>query len=140
MVDTADMGAWGIGVFENDGAGDFLAQLRHTAAADRGALVRETLAEAADEEDYVDRDVAQAAVAAAAVVAAAHTGTALDDPTGAVPATDLPPTDPALVKLALRALDRVEAEDSEWRELWEEAESFDDAAATLDELRTALTP
>jgi hypothetical protein len=139
MMDTAGMGAWGIGVFENDGAGDFLAQFRHTAAADRGALVRETLTEAADEEDYVDRDAAQAAVAAAAVVAAAHTGSALDDPTGAVPAADLPSTEPALVSLALRALDRVAAEDSEWRELWEEVDSFDDAVATLDELRAALT-
>jgi hypothetical protein len=138
MTQTERMGAWGTGVFENDGALDFLAELRDTAPAERAAFVRERLGEAADEDDYLEVDSGQHAVAAAAVVAAVRSGTGQASVDTGIPTAELPPADPDLVSLALRALDRVAADDSEWHELWAEGDLYADAMATLAVLRTAL--
>ena len=46
--------------------------------------------------------------------------------------------DPELTALALQAVDRVLAEDSEWRELWDEAGSLDEATGALEPVRSAL--
>jgi hypothetical protein len=43
-----------------------------------------------------------------------------------------------LVPLALRALDRVVADDSEWHELWEQAGELDTALNELTPVREAL--
>ena len=53
--------------------------------------------------------------------------------------TDGPLDMPAdLVSLSLSALDRVVAEDSQWRELWEEADRLHDVIAVLAPIRAAL--
>lgn len=134
------MGAWGIGVYENDGAGDFLAELRDAAAP------REVLAYAVESglnEDYLEVDEGTAALTAAAVIAAITTGVApQDEPTAAatVAALSLSASDVApLIPVALEALDRVAAKDSELAELWDEVDKGDEWRATVDAVRTQLT-
>lgn len=87
--------------------------------ADRVEVIRQTLLVTAEEEDYLDSDFACEAIAAATVVA----GEGLDS--AYAPAflrsggrLDLPSD---LTPLAVRAIDRVLADDSEWVDLWEGA-------------------
>jgi hypothetical protein len=135
------MGAWGTGVFDNDGAGDFLSALADTEPDEREFIIREALEAATDADDYVEVDAAQEAIAAAAVIAAIHHNRPIaDQDSGRSFATaDLPPSTAELRTLAVTALTRVTGTDSEWRELWEETDDFDTALATVNELRTALT-
>jgi hypothetical protein len=135
------MGAWGTGPFDNDEAADFSAELDEADPTDRANLIRAALQAAVDADDYVDVDTAGRAVAAAALVAASRPGgtpievsygpefLALDQP------LDLPDD---LADLARQALDRVRAEDSEWRELWDDSEDTDDALANLRSLQESL--
>ncbi|HEY3260565.1 MAG TPA: DUF4259 domain-containing protein [Pseudonocardiaceae bacterium] len=135
------MGAWAIGPFENDDAADWASELDDAEPAERPSAIRAALSEAADEPDYLKVAIAEVAVAAAAVVAAAQpagpqfeTGFApvfLSD--GEVTAF---PDD--LVALALRALDRVVADESEWSELWEQSGDLDAALGALAPIREAL--
>lgn len=113
------MGAWGHGSFENDGALDWSAAL---AQAPSLAEVRRTLQRAArPRRAPLDLDDASAALAAAEVVAAlggssgGGIGAAL---LGWVAGLGAQPT-PALVALAVRAVDQVEAH-SELAALWDE--------------------
>ena len=134
------MGTWGLGPFDNDTAADWAGDLDGAAPSDRPTLIRDTLSAAADAKDYLDGDDATTAVAAAAVVAATlPDGPALDHNYGpdadTVAALQL---DPDLPALATRALLRVLDEESEWRELWEEAGEFDDARRSLDPILAAL--
>ncbi|ACU35545.1 DUF4259 domain-containing protein [Actinosynnema pretiosum subsp. pretiosum] len=126
------MGAWGTGVFENDGALDLLAVLRDADPEERSGVLREALEAAADESDYLENPEAQSALAAAAVVAAARGGEVVRN------GAEVPEPDTALIALAGRALDRIVAEESEWRELWEEADELEEAFAELAEVRTGL--
>lgn len=118
------MGAWGPGSFDNDIASDWAADL-----ADGGdvAMVRDTLTTAArcPGDEYLESDEGAEALAAAEVVAAAK-----GRPLKAVPMGTSGPHALAwaaahpgaghadLVDLALEALDRIEAEESELAELW----------------------
>ncbi len=134
------MGAWGTGAFDNDGAGDFLAELRHADVNQRETVIVQALQAATAAEDYLEVDDGQAAIAAAAVTATARTGrhvTDTDSGTG-LATTDLPHAHPELVALAVRALDRVTGENSEWRELWEESDALDEALHALADIRAAL--
>lgn len=135
------MGSWGTGPFENDDAADFANELDGADPAERLTLIRGALQGALDAE-YLEVDGGNRAVAAAATVAACRPGgpsidasygpefLALGD--GVVP----PPAD--LVELARAALDRVQGEGSEWRELWDEAAGLDDVTAALEPVHTAL--
>ncbi|GGN31409.1 hypothetical protein FHR83_004472 [Actinoplanes campanulatus] len=117
------MGAWGIGPFDNDNAADWSGDLHEAAPGERAALIRRTLEEVLHEGEYLQVDTGDEAVAAAAVIASLLPGgTALT--TAYAPdflieggTLDLPDDLPAL---ALRALDRVAGDDSEWAELWED--------------------
>jgi hypothetical protein len=116
------MGTWDVGPFDNDTAADWCGALNDTHPERRVELVRATVAAVANHGDeYLDSDLAVEAIAAAAIVASRLPG--------GIPVTspyapnfllaggsievpdDLPP-------LALRALDRINADNSEWRELW----------------------
>ncbi|MEU0558489.1 DUF4259 domain-containing protein [Dactylosporangium sp. NPDC006015] len=89
---------------------------------------------------YLDSDFAVEAIAAAAILASQLPGGPTTASLGAdfitadggfdVP-TDLPP-------LALRALDRVVAENSEWRSLWEENSRFEELVGVLAPIRSVL--
>lgn len=134
------MGTWGTGAFENDGAGDFLAELSHAELGERAEVVRQAIEAAAETPDYLEIDAGQAAVAAAAVVAAARNGRPVTNAGGVrtIEAADLPKPDPALVALAVRALDRLTGDDSEWRELWQETSDLGAALSAVAEIRAAL--
>jgi hypothetical protein len=130
-----------LGPFDNDTACDWGHELDEADASERPAVLRKALTEAADEAGYLDHTEAAQAIAAAAIVAAHQPGGPALDPVYSPDClrTDGPLDVPAdLVSLALRALDRVIAEDSHWRELWEEVDRLDDVIATLAPVRTAL--
>ncbi|WP_028045577.1 DUF4259 domain-containing protein [Cellulomonas sp. URHE0023] len=134
------MGTWGFGPFDNDTAADWAGHLDGAAPAARPALIREALTAVVTAKDYLDADDAMSAIAAAAVIA----GTRPDGPeidhnygpdAGTLAALQL---DRDLDTLATQALVRVMDEGSEWRELWEEADEFDDARRVLDALLAAI--
>jgi len=130
------MGAWGVGTFENDDAGDWVYQLEEANDLD---LVRGTLLAAADPEGYLDTPTCSMALAAAEVVAALAGRSAPDLPeevrtwVGAHRLT-LPPD---LLALSVRALDQVAA-GSELKELWAESEESGTWVDRLQELRSRL--
>ena len=135
------MGAWATGPFENDDAAGWASALDDAEPADRPGMIRAALAEAADERDYLKVAVAEVAVGAAAVVAAAQPGGPEFESAHAPSCLadgEVEPLADDLVALALRALDRVVADESEWYELWEEAGYLDAALNALAPVREAL--
>ena len=129
------MGAWGTGPFDNDDAADWSADLEN--ADDPAHLIEETLSLVVDAEDAVEAPVAHQAVAAAAALAAGLAAGLDVDPDYGPKDITVPPT-PELAALGVRALDRVTAPDSEWRELWEESGEPGAALASVARIRTAL--
>jgi hypothetical protein len=135
-AEGADVGAWGCGPFENDDALDLLVELGDAAAEDQPRRIRLALILP---EGYVQVSASSAAVAAAALVAAAN-GMPLQGPaeaaglvqSGAVPVGD------EVRQLAGAALVRVAGDDSEWRELWDEAGLLTEAASTLEQIQAHL--
>ena len=127
------MGAWGTGIFEDDAALDFVAEV--TAAGD-AAAVEEALRVAA-EEAYLDADLAARALVAASVVAAlADGGGELpDDLRGWVAARKAPTGD--VMRQAQSAVLRVLRE-SELRDLWAESDELDAWCAGLQGLAERL--
>ncbi|QIX59807.1 DUF4259 domain-containing protein [Hymenobacter lutimineralis] len=127
------MGSWGHRNFENDTAADFAADFRDQP---NEALLLAALATAAEEEEYIEADVASEALAAAEIVAAI-----LGKPSPAFPA-DLQPAlkqldagdSDDLRELAQEAVEAV-LRQSELRELWEETA---DAAAWKQEQQGLL--
>jgi hypothetical protein len=137
------MGTWDVGPFDNDTAADWCGDLDDAAPERRAVLVRDALSRVAEHGDeYLDSDDAVQAIAAAAIVASQLPGGTRID-TAYAPdflleggtvevAGDVP-------AIAVRALDRIVGEDSEWRELWEDAEeSYPQALASVQFLRAAL--
>ena len=122
------MGTWGAGSFDNDAASDWAAEL-----ADGGdlELVRATLETAArcPLDEYLESDEGAEALAAAEVVAAA-----MGRPVRSIEMGTAGPHAVAwgrahaaaakqdVVDLALEAVDRVDAAQSELQELWSDAE------------------
>jgi hypothetical protein len=137
------MGTWDVGPFDNDAAADWCGALNDTNPDQRVALVRAALATVANHgDDYLDSDLAVEAIAAAAIVASQLPGGApVTSPYApnfllAGGSIEVPDDLPGL---ALRALDRINADDSEWRQLWEEdPDSYAQAVAALLPVRTAL--
>ncbi len=133
------MGAWGTGSFDNDDAGDFLAEV--TDSGDL-ALVREVLDNVLTSTEYVEAPDACQAIVAAEIVAAALGRATL----AAQQQNDLsrwlasirPKIDADLVAQAREALTRILAENSELRELWEETDDFAEWRALVSELGQQL--
>ncbi|MFJ2647081.1 DUF4259 domain-containing protein [Streptomyces sp. NPDC087420] len=117
------MGTWDTGHFDSDTAADFAADLDAAAVDGRTELVRGALVRAigTDGVGGLDESEAVVAVAAAALVAAQCPG---GPPVETVygPDEPLPRFPEELRSVAVLALDRVLAEDSELRELWADAE------------------
>ncbi|MFJ8233072.1 DUF4259 domain-containing protein [Streptomyces sp. NPDC094448] len=114
------MGAWDIGPFDNDTAADFSGHLDDAEPEQREELIRRTLTEAANTSasDYLDSYEGNRAVAAAALVAAqCPDGETVDPSYG--PKKPVPVLSPDLRPLAVAALDRTTAPDSESADLWE---------------------
>ncbi|MFB7670447.1 DUF4259 domain-containing protein [Kitasatospora purpeofusca] len=135
------MGTWDIGHFDNDSAADFCAGLDEAAAGDREGVLRRVLTLAADTgaEEYLDFDEAVEAVAAAALVASQCPG---GEPVTSAygPDEPLPVLAVELRPLAVAALDRVVAGESELAELWDESEDGPAWRRAVQELRDVLAP
>ncbi|MFD9126173.1 DUF4259 domain-containing protein [Kitasatospora sp. NPDC059571] len=112
-------GTWDIGPFENDTAADFAHTLDEAAPDEREGLVRSALAPAAAARGCLDSPEGAEAVAAAALVAGQCPG---GEPVAAVHGPDeaLPVLASDLRPLAVEALDRAAAADSEPAQLWGE--------------------
>ncbi len=135
------MGAWGSGPFENDDACDWLDEL-----ADSGVAALRAALALADDAEYLEAPDGSVIVAAAEVVAQMGVDTDDDDdddddddaPDELVAfLADCGPPPPALVAAARAALDRVTADESELRELWQDAEGGAWQAA-IDDLKRRL--
>ncbi|GAA3779868.1 hypothetical protein GCM10022225_80140 [Plantactinospora mayteni] len=136
------MGTWDVGPFDNDTAADWCGDLHDAAEHQRLPLVRATLSAVVDNTDkYLSNGLADRAIAAVAVVASQLPGGEplvtpyapdflLEGGTLDIPG-DIPP-------LALRALVRVVGDDSEWRDLWEDAGSYAEAVGALRAIRATL--
>lgn len=120
------MGAWGTGPFENDIAADWCGDLDDLPAGRRADAIRATLRSVAEQTDYLDSGDAEEAVAAAFLVASQCPG---GEPVLSTYAPkhvpDLTPYLPELRALAVRALDRMVAKDSEIIELWDEVDDIE---------------
>jgi hypothetical protein len=135
------VGTWDTGPFDNDSAADWCGDLDDADPADRLAMIRRALSDAADEVGYLDDRQGVRAVAAAAVVVSQRPGaeslTSPYAPDFLLEGDSVPIPDDVAV-LAVRALDRVAGEESEWRELWEDTGEAEDALSVVRDLRTAL--
>ena len=129
------MGTWGRGTFDNDDAGDMLLEVE-----DEGiSVVVAALESAARNDDYLEAPEGCRAVAAAALIAVgmrreppgrADVTAAMNGVTGEELA--------AHRALAVRALNRVLADDSEVFELWEEVGEDGYFLGETEELRDEL--
>jgi len=131
------MGAWGTGPFDNDDAGDWVSELRD---AHDLAVVRQALAAAVANDDYLEAPEGNVAVAAAAVVAASLDGAREGLPED-VQAWLRDGREWATVRdarLARRALDRVTGANSEAAELWADSSSAEEWSQAVASLRQRL--
>jgi hypothetical protein len=117
------MGAWGSDSFENDDASDWLADFCD--APDR-ELISEALATVAEMDDaqYLEAPECSVGLAAAEVVAAlkgAPNPSLPDDAKNCLSNLEIK-SDPSMVSLALKAVERIKT-NSELKELWDEAEN-----------------
>ncbi|MCC6899205.1 MAG: DUF4259 domain-containing protein [Polyangiaceae bacterium] len=134
------MGAWDVGTFDNDTASDWAYELH--GSEDLGLVESAIEAVLITASDYLDADEACEALAACEVLArlrgrwgdrTPHTE-AVDGWVEAHPMS--PPED--LLARAVEAIDRILAEASELRELWDESDEGDKWRATVAELRARL--
>lgn len=130
------MGAWGVGSFENDDAGDWVWQLEE---AEDLALVQGALEAAAQADGYLESPTSAEALAAAEVVAALAGHPAPDLPDGVQTwvAAHSGTVSPDLRALALAAVERV-ATESELQELWAESDEGGAWSNRVEELRGRL--
>ncbi|MFC7246655.1 DUF4259 domain-containing protein [Catellatospora aurea] len=135
------MGTWDSGPFDNDSAADWCGDLDDADPGQRLGIVRQALAAVADHAGFLDDRLGVRAIAAAAVIVSQRPGA---EPLTSPYAPDFLLQGESLVvpedvaALAVRALDRVVGEDSEWRELWEDTGDAADALAVVGDLRTAV--
>lgn len=150
------MGAWGTGIFENDEAMDWLAGWEEAAEGEgtadepgRIAFVIGALAVVVEYKGYLDIDAGECALAAAEVVAAAggKPGASLtgsEPPLKALAAWAKGPgakilNQPEVRTLAVEAIDRSLAEESELAELWTESDEAEAWRAGVTDLRKRLS-
>jgi hypothetical protein len=114
------LGTWDAGPFDNDSAADFANDLDDTPDHERVDLIRAVLTAAVENDTYLDLDEGAAAVAAAALVAYRLPGGEQFAPNNYGPEAPVPVLPADLVPLAIRAVDRVLAANSELASLWSE--------------------
>ena len=131
------MGAWGTGSFDNDDAADWAYELE--AASDLGPA-RQALSATMDTDGYLEIPEGACAVAAAAVVAAGFDGMLSGLPEQVVEWVDDHPDIASRgdARLAIDALERVVSEESELRNLWDDAPEGPRWAEEIDKLRHRL--
>ena len=116
------MGAWGNDSFENDEACDWAGEMLRKKSV---AFVEKTLRKVVRNDDYIESDDGSAAIAAAEVIARArgHFGQrdAYTEKLNAWISKSEITFSQEIEELALKALEQVTSEESELRELWEDA-------------------
>ncbi|MFD7735608.1 DUF4259 domain-containing protein [Kitasatospora phosalacinea] len=132
------MGTWGIGPFENDMAADFADALDEAAEDEREGLVRTTLTRTIQTQDLESPEGAEAVAAAALIAAQCPGGEPISTSYG--PDQALPIFAIDLRSLAVEALDRVVAENSELADLWYEAADGPKWRQTVSRIRAVLAP
>ncbi|MGW0665313.1 DUF4259 domain-containing protein [Streptodolium elevatio] len=133
------MGTWDIGPFENDMAADFADALDETPHDQREGVVLSALTQAIQAQDYLECPEGAEAVAAAALIAAQCPG---GEPvsTSYGPDEPVPTITDELRSLAVDALDRVVAENSELADLWDETVDGPAWRNSVRRLRGVLDP
>lgn len=115
------MGAWGVGIYENDTASDWVDELETSGAAVIGSALQAVLAD----EGYLDAGLGCRALAAADVIGRLRVGaSAGPGPDSVLAWVRAHPAEPSatLLSLAERAVDRVVGPGSELDELWAETD------------------
>lgn len=133
----AAMGAWGIGHFDNDTAADFGGDLDDAPENERENLIRTTLTRTIETGEYLDSSDACEVLASAALIAAQCPG-GTPITTAYAPEKPLPTFPADLRSLAVRALDRVLAPDSELPGLWGDTEHGPAWRQSVADLRAVL--
>ncbi|WP_439662292.1 DUF4259 domain-containing protein [Lentzea sp. HUAS TT2] len=131
------MGTWDIGHFDNDTAADFSGSLDDAAESERENIIRTTLIRVIETDEYLDSDEACKVLASAALIAAQCPG-GTPITTAYAPDKPLPVFSADLRGLAVRALDRVVAADSELPELWDDTEHGPQWRQSVADLRSVL--
>jgi len=132
------VGAWGIGLFENDDAMDWAVYFRDAPSA---LVLADAFVAIIGVEDYIERDAGSYALAAAEVLAAVRGRPCRDFPTYLKDWASAHPeiVTPALLTQALAAIDRAMMEkSSEIAELWAEGERAADWIAVVEDLKSRL--
>ena len=129
------MGAWGVGAFENDTAGDWAWELEEVEDL---SLVQSALADAESAGEYLDADVAQIALAACEVLARLRGNWGYKNPYTEsmdkwVESHKFQPPE-SLLERASAVIDLVLGENSELAELWDEGDG-QEWRASVEELR-----
>lgn len=131
------MGAWGIGNFENDAAGDWLYEFGENPTQE---FLKKTL-DAIFEEEYLDSDIASEALAAIEAITLIK-GNSKEDKEeleGIDFDTLKNDFDKVIFDKSIKCIDRVlEKNNNELYELWEESESFDDWINTVLDLKKRI--
>jgi hypothetical protein len=136
------MGAWGQLAFDNDTANDWAYGLEDV---DDLSLVEAAFDELEEVgADYLDSDIACNALGACEVLArlvghSGYTNVYTEKVDQWVAAHQLKPS-PTLLKRASAAIDRILADDSELRELWEEGDEGDVWRQSVEDLRVRIRP
>lgn len=130
------MGAWGVKIFENDDALDWVSELEK---AEDSSLIEETLRVASERgEAYLEAPEACMALAAAEVVATLHNASTPDLPNEVKQwVSQHRLGNSHLTQLALSAVQRIKS-NSELKELWDESDSAAEWSEVLGDLETRL--
>ncbi|MGA6984564.1 MAG: DUF4259 domain-containing protein [Terriglobales bacterium] len=135
------MPGWGAGSFENEDAQKFLGRLASLGIDD----LRQILARAADQGDYLEAPESSVAVAAAEIVAALVSAAKDETASSSTPrqifdwlSKSEARATPDLADLARRAVERVRT-NSELKDLWLEAEGLNEWSAALRDLEERLS-
>lgn len=128
------MGAWGVGTFDNDDAGDWLYDLEETNDL---SLIDQSLTL---EDDYIEAPDGCNALAAAEIIAALMGKTRKNLPENAAKWVNDNKEHPAnqLKEKAIKAIGKVLSENSELIELWEEGSDFDGWKKDVNEIKKLL--
>jgi hypothetical protein len=136
------MGTWDIGPFDNDVAADWCGDLDEADSDRRPQMIKDALLDVVDELEYISIDNAYVAIAAAAIVASRQPGGPKIDspyaPDFLVAGGDLKLPD-ELPVLATSALERINGDESQWRDVWSDSPKYEEAVAELDAIQTALS-
>jgi hypothetical protein len=130
------MGAWGCGVFENDDAATWVADLEHASNMD---VLAQVIGAIVDVQHYLSASDCSRGLAAAEVVAALLGRPPLELPEEVTDFVDRVDVEPpgSLVIMACRAIDKI-GMNSELKDLWEEGDEADLWRDSLADLRRRL--